>query len=50
MVVDADSAEKKILEEYGPKACVIEEPCKIHASRTGQAGAQPDWADILRYV
>lgn len=48
--VDPDMAEKKILEEYGPKACVIEEPCKAHALRPGQMGAQPDWNDILRWI
>lgn len=48
--MDAETAAKKILEEYGPKACVIDEPCKIHAMRPGRAGAQPDWIDILRYT
>lgn len=48
--VDIDFAEKKIIAEYGPKACVIEEPCKINALRPGQANAQPDWVDILRYL
>lgn len=47
-MIDVDNAEKKIMEEYGPKACVIEEPCKVHALRPGRAGAQPDWLDILR--
>lgn len=47
-MVDIDYAQKKIIDEYGPKACVIEEPCKLHALRPGQAGAQPDWIDILR--
>jgi len=46
--VDLDYASKKILDEYGPKACVIEEPCKVHALSQGRAGAQPDWIDILR--
>lgn len=46
--VDIDFAEKKIIAEYGPKACVIEEPCKINALRPGRANAQPDWVDILR--
>lgn len=48
--VDVEYAEKKIIDEYGPKACVIEEPCKLHALRQGRAGAQPDWTDILRLV
>lgn len=46
--IDVDFAEKKILEEYGPKACVIEEACKLHSLRPGRVGAQPDWVDILR--
>lgn len=46
--VDLDYAQKKIIDEYGQKACVIEEPCKIHALRPGRVGAQPDWDDILR--
>lgn len=46
--VDLDYAVKKILNEYGPKACVIEDPCKLHALRLGRVGAQPDWVDILR--
>lgn len=46
--VDIDLAQKKIIAEYGPKACVIEEPCKINALRPGRANAQPDWVDILR--
>lgn len=46
--VDLDYAQKKIIDEYGAKACVIEEPCKVHALRPGRAGAQPDWIDILR--
>ncbi|XP_031623565.1 uncharacterized protein LOC116340941 [Contarinia nasturtii] len=47
-MVDIDYAQKKILDEYGPKACIIEEPCKDHSLRQGRAGAQPDWLDILR--
>lgn len=46
--IDVDFAVKKILDEYGPKACVIEEPCKQHALRTGPKFGQPDWMDILR--
>lgn len=42
-------AERQILTELGPKACVIEEPCRIHATRKSKRGAQPDWTDILRY-
>lgn len=47
-VIDDEMAEKRILEELGPKACVLEEPCVTHASRAGRAGDQPDWNDILR--
>lgn len=46
--IDVDFAMKKILDEYGPKACVIEEPCKQHALRSGPKFGQPDWMDILR--
>lgn len=41
-------AERQILNELGPKACIMEEPCKIHATRKARRGAQPDWTDILR--
>lgn len=47
-VIDESLAEKRILAELGPKACVLEEPCRIHAARNGKAGEQPDWNDILR--
>lgn len=46
--IDTTLAEKRIIEELGPKACVLEEPCRIHAARPGRAGDQPDWNDILR--
>ena len=41
-------AERQILKELGPKACIMEEPCKIHARRIAKTGDQPDWTDILR--
>jgi len=41
-------AERQILRELGPKACILEEPCKIHAHRKAPRGAQPDWNDVLR--
>lgn len=41
-------AEKQILREFGPKACILEEPCKFHAHRPAAKGEQPDWDDILR--
>ncbi|XP_059610027.1 uncharacterized protein LOC132257214 [Phlebotomus argentipes] len=44
--IDAVLAEKRILSEFGPKACVLEEPCRIHAWKA-VPGEQPDWDDIL---
>lgn len=41
-------AERQILNELGPKACILEEPCRLHATRKARRGAQPEWADILR--
>lgn len=41
-------AERQILNELGPKACIMEEPCRLHASRKAKRGAQPDWTDVLR--
>lgn len=41
-------AERQILNELGPKACIMEEPCRIHATRKAKRGAQPEWTDILR--
>lgn len=41
-------AERQILNELGPKACIMEEPCRIHATRKARRGAQPEWTDILR--
>lgn len=46
--IDVDYAMRKIIDEYGPKACIIEEPCKSHALRHGPKFGQPDWTDILR--
>ncbi|XP_055856341.1 uncharacterized protein LOC129919482 [Episyrphus balteatus] len=45
---DAIVAEKEIMREFGPKACILEEPCRLHAARPGKRGAQPDWQEILR--
>lgn len=47
--INAAIAERQILSELGPKACIMEEPCKVHATRKAKRGAQPDWGDILRY-
>jgi hypothetical protein len=41
-------AERQILTELGPKACVMEEPCRMHSTRKARRGAQPEWNDILR--
>ncbi|XP_055696568.1 uncharacterized protein LOC129797755 [Lutzomyia longipalpis] len=46
VAIDATVAEKRILSEFGPKACVLEEPCRIHAWKS-IPGEQPDWNDIL---
>jgi hypothetical protein len=40
-------AERQILNELGPKACVMEEPCRMHATRKAKRGSQPEWTDIL---
>lgn len=41
-------AERQILNELGPKACIMEEPCRLHATRRARRGSQPEWSDILR--
>jgi len=46
--IDVTVAEKQILTELGPKACVLEEPCRFHAGRQRISGEQPDWNSILR--
>lgn len=46
--IDISIAEKQILSDLGPKACILEEPCRLHAGRKGKSGSQPDWNDILR--
>lgn len=46
--VNVALAERQILNELGPKACIMEEPCRIHATRKARRGAQPQWTDILR--
>lgn len=49
---DAELAQKEILREFGPRACILEEPCRLHASRPGRFGVQqhPAWNEIFRYV
>lgn len=46
--IDAVLAEKRIINEMGPKACVLEEPCRLHATNQRKYREQPDWSDILR--
>lgn len=46
--IDISLAEKQILSELGPKACILEEPCRIHANRKARTGAEPEWGNILR--
>lgn len=41
-------AERQIVREFGPKACIIEEPCRMQALRKSRRGVQPDWNNILR--
>ncbi|XP_062709837.1 uncharacterized protein LOC109419680 [Aedes albopictus] len=53
MAVDIAQAERRILHEFGPKACIEEEPCRLHAVRSTRTAAapgdyQPDWNDILK--
>ncbi|CAO1416440.1 unnamed protein product [Diamesa serratosioi] len=45
--VNVNLAERQILKELGPKACIMEEPCRIHANRKAKSGEQPEWDDIL---
>jgi hypothetical protein len=48
--INLSIAERQILRELGPKACIIEEPCRIHANKRTKIGDQPDWENILRYL
>ncbi|CAD7082768.1 unnamed protein product [Hermetia illucens] len=48
IAIDVSIAEKQIVAEFGPKACILEEPCRIHAARPGVRFQQPDWTEILR--
>ncbi|EDS29252.1 conserved hypothetical protein [Culex quinquefasciatus] len=49
MAVDVAQAERKIQHEFGPKACIEEEPCRLHAVRTNRSDDyQPDWNEILK--
>ncbi|KAH8315732.1 uncharacterized protein [Drosophila kikkawai] len=57
--LDAELAQKQILLEFGPQACILEEPCRVHASRhlgsserrlPGEGKAKPHaaWSEVLR--
>lgn len=46
--INLSIAERQILSELGPKACIIEEPCRLQAVRRARRGTQPDWNNILR--
>lgn len=49
LAYDADYAQKEILREYGPRACILEEPCRQHASRPGRnSQTHPNWQEIFR--
>uniref|UniRef100_A0A182NH82 Uncharacterized protein n=1 Tax=Anopheles dirus TaxID=7168 RepID=A0A182NH82_9DIPT len=49
LAIDVSQAERKILHEFGPKACIEEEPCRIHAVASARLdNYQPDWEDILK--
>lgn len=51
MAVDVAQAERKIQHEFGPKACIEEEPCRLHAVRTNRSDDyQPDWNEILKLI
>jgi hypothetical protein len=46
--INLSIAERQILSELGPKACIMEEPCRTQAARRARRGTQPDWNNILR--
>lgn len=57
LALDSELAQKEILREFGPRACILEEPCRVHASRPGsqrrplgdgKATAHAPWAEVLR--
>ncbi|XP_055533040.1 uncharacterized protein LOC129723097 [Wyeomyia smithii] len=49
LAVAVTEAERTILHEFGPKVCIEEEPCRLHASQTRRTeDYQPDWNDILK--
>ncbi|XP_055627952.1 uncharacterized protein LOC129769604 [Toxorhynchites rutilus septentrionalis] len=49
LAIDVAQAERKILQEFGPKVCIEEEPCRMNAIRMSRVDSnQPDWDDILK--
>ncbi|XP_017089530.2 uncharacterized protein [Drosophila bipectinata] len=58
LALDAELAQKQILGEFGPQACILEEPCRVHASRPsgssqrrtpGETKSKPHaaWSEVL---
>ncbi|XP_073837768.1 uncharacterized protein [Musca autumnalis] len=48
LVYDAEYAQKEIQREFGQRACILEEPCRLHASRPGRASqTHPNWSEIF---
>ncbi|XP_030372503.1 uncharacterized protein LOC115622635 isoform X2 [Scaptodrosophila lebanonensis] len=56
LALDAELAQKQIISEFGPHACILEEPCRVHASRAasqrgssngGNATPHAPWAEVL---
>ncbi|KAH8373446.1 hypothetical protein KR009_007294 [Drosophila setifemur] len=58
LAIDAELAQKQILSEFGSQACILEEPCRVHASRplNGSNRRIPDeitakphatWSEVL---
>ncbi|EDW19078.1 uncharacterized protein LOC6582920 isoform X1 [Drosophila mojavensis] len=55
--LDAELAKKEILREFGPQACILEEPCRMHAARSasqrrsgfaGNTAPHAPWSEVLR--
>lgn len=46
--LDLYLAERRIRQEFGPKVCIFEQPCRQHATLKLPKTHQPDWTDILR--
>uniref|UniRef100_A0A1A9V445 Uncharacterized protein n=1 Tax=Glossina austeni TaxID=7395 RepID=A0A1A9V445_GLOAU len=49
LAYNADIAQKEILREFGPRACVLAEPCRVHASRPGHYtnNTRPNWPQVF---